>query len=100
MKVKVRHTTAYEKYREHKKSYLIQTGSVRKMMICDCIETGLRLNQTSLLLNKELRRDSLTEIGVLCLINSYLLLNPMTVKIRKVLMGTNNSYSPWEKSSI
>ena len=77
------------KNREHKRSYLIQTGSIRKRMICDCIETGLGLNHTEILLNKKLQREGLTEIGVLCLSNSYLRLNTVTVKIQKVLMGTN-----------
>ena len=69
-------------------------------MLCDCIETGLGLKHTALLINKELNKDGLAEIGVSCLRESYLRLNPVTIKIRKVHMGTNDAHSPWAKASF
>ena len=45
-----------QKNREHKGAYLIRRGSVHERMLCDYIETGLGLNHTALLLNKELKR--------------------------------------------
>ena len=88
------------KNREHKGAYLIPRGSVHERMLCDCIETGLGLNHTALLLNKELKKDGLTEIGVSCLRDSYLRLNPVVIEIRKVPMGTNDAHSPWAKASF
>ena len=49
------------KNREYKGAYLTPRGSVHERMLCDCIETGLALNHTALLLNKELKKDGLTE---------------------------------------
>ena len=46
-----------QKDREHKGAYLIPRGSVHERMLCDCIETGLGLKHTALLINKELNKD-------------------------------------------
>ena len=85
------------KERKHKGAYLIPPGSVHERMLCDCIETGLGLNHTALLLNKELRKENRTEVGVSCLRQSYLRLKPITIDIRKVPMGTNDAHLPWAK---
>ena len=88
------------KTRTYKGAYLIQPGSVHERMLCDCIETGLGLNHTALLLNNELRKENQTEVGVSCLRDSYLRLQPVTIEIRKVHMGTNDAHSPWVKASF
>ena len=80
------------KNREHKRPYLNQPESGNEKMICGRIGTELRLNHTALLLNTELRRDGLTEIGVSCLRISF--------KIRKVPMGTNDAYFPQANASF
>ena len=64
-------------------------------MVCDLIETGLGLAHTTLLLNEELKADNKEEVGISCVREAYLRLEPETILIRKVAMGTNDAHSPW-----
>lgn len=79
------------KYREHRGAYFISSGSIHEQIMCDRIETDLGLKYTTLLLNKELKWESLTEICVSCLRNSYLCLNHVTIQ-SGVHMGTNDAH--------
>ena len=69
-------------------------------MMVGCIETGIGIKHTRFILNKELQKDDCTKVGFSCVKKSYLLLIHVTIKIRKVLMGTNNAPSPWAKVSF
>ena len=71
--------------KEHGGAYLIPRGSVHERMTCDCIKPGLILHHTILLLNKELRKDNITEVGVLCLRNLYIHLKPIIIKFKRYL---------------
>ena len=68
--------------------------------MCGMLETGLGLNHTTLLLNRELVKDGKPEVGVSCVRDSYLCLCPAVIPIRKVAMGTNDAHSPWAIASF
>lgn len=53
-------------------------------MVCDFIETGPGLTCTTLLLNKKLYVENKEEVGIRCVRELDLLLEPDTILIRKV----------------
>ena len=55
-----------KKTTQHKGPYLIQPGGAHEKILVDCIKTSISLKHTTLLLNKELRKDDRTEVGVSC----------------------------------
>ena len=95
-----REYTGERKERQFKGAHLIESGSVHERMVCDLIETGLGLAHTTLLLNEELRRDHKEEVGISCVREAYLRLEPEVILIRKVAMGTNDAHSPWALASF
>ena len=92
--------TGERKQREFQGAHLIEAGSVNERMVCDLIETGLGLAHTTLLLNEELKADNKEEVGISCVREAYLRLEPETILIRKVAMGTNDAHSPWALASF
>ena len=58
------------KNREFKGTYLIR-------MLCGMIEKNLGLNHTTLLLNRELKKDGKEEVGVSCVCDTYACLCPL-----------------------
>lgn len=68
--------TGKRKERQFKGAHLIESGSVHRQMVCDLIETVLGLAHTTLLLNEELKRDHKEEVGISCVSDTYLLLEP------------------------
>ena len=83
------------KQRTFKGAYLIPDKSLHQRMICDWIERGLGISQTTKLLNRELIIDNLGEVGQTCVRETYLRLKPEVIPIRKVAQGTNDAFSPW-----
>lgn len=74
------------KERQNKIAYLIPQRIVHERMLYDCIETGLGLKHTTLLINKELKRDGLIDW---CFMSKGILLAPQTGYHR------NQEYTYW-----
>ena len=47
-------------------THLIARNSVHERMVCDFLEHGLGIHHTTWLVNAELRKDSMTEVGASC----------------------------------
>ena len=92
--------TGVRKGKQFLGTYHIPHKSVYERMICDMLETGLGLNHTTLLVNRELVKDGKGEVGVSCVRDSYLRLCPAVIPIRKVAMGTNDAHSAWAVASF
>ena len=88
------------KHREFAGTYLIPRNSLYERMVCDLLERGLGIHHTTLLINAELKKDGLEEVGASCVRDTYYRLCPEIIPIRKVAMGTNDAHSSWAKASF
>ena len=60
------HIKVYKSIIEFKGTYLIPRNLLYERMVCDLLERGLGIHHTTLLINTELKKDGLEEVGASC----------------------------------